>query len=44
MKNVVSASKTIVEDKDIDIKDLIVALPFYLINTKVFPFPVFDLC
>ena len=36
--------KTIVEDKASNIKDLVVALPSYLINTKVFPFPIFDLC
>ena len=34
--------KSIVEDKASNIKALIVALPFYLINTKVFPFPIFD--
>ena len=44
VKSVVSVSKTIVEDKAIDIKALGVALPTYLINTKVFPFPIFDLC
>ena len=36
--------KTIVEDKADNIKALVVALPSYLINTKVFPFPIFDLC
>ena len=35
--------KTIVEDKAGNIKDLVVALPSYLINTKVFPFPIFDM-
>ena len=32
------------EKKDADIKDLVVALPSYWINIKVFPFPIFDLC
>ena len=36
--------KTILEDKVVNIKDLVVALPSYFINTKVFPFPKFDLC
>ena len=44
MKSVLSVSKTIVEDKAIEIKALVVDLPSYLINTKVLPFPVFDLC
>ena len=36
--------KSIVEDKDGNIKALVVVLPSYFINTKVFPFPIFDLC
>ena len=36
--------KSIVEEKDGNIKALAVALPYYFINTKVFPFPIFDLC
>ena len=36
--------KNIVEDKAGNIKALVVALPSYLINTKVFPYPIFDLC
>ena len=36
--------KSIVEDKAVNIEALVVALPSYLINTKVFPFPIFDLC
>ena len=44
MKSVVTVSKTIVEDKAIDIKALVVALPSYLINIKVFPFTIIDLC
>ena len=36
--------KSIMEDKAGNIKALVVALPFYLINTKVFPFPIFYLC
>ena len=36
--------KSIVEDKVGNIKDLVVALPSYLINKKVFPFLIFDLC
>ena len=33
-----------VEDKDGDIKALVVALPSLFINTKVFPFPILNLC
>ena len=40
----VECCKTIVEDKAGNIKALVVALPSYLINTKVFPFPIFDFC
>ena len=40
----VECCKSIVEDKDGNIKALVVALPYYLINTKVFPFFIFDLC
>ena len=36
--------KTIVESKYVNINALVVALPSYFINTKVFPFPIFDLC
>ena len=36
--------KSIVEDKASNIKALVVALPSYFINTKVFQFPIFDLC
>ena len=36
--------KSIVEDKSTNIKALVEALPSYFINTKVFPFPIFDLC
>ena len=36
--------KSIVEDKAVNIEALVVALPSYLINTKVFPFPIFYLC
>ena len=36
--------KSIVEDKYSSIKALVVDLPSYFINTKVFPFPIFDLC
>ena len=39
-----SVSNIIVEDKAIDIKALVVAFSFHLINTKVFPFPIHDLC
>ena len=35
---------TIVEDKDGNIKALVVSLPSYLINTKKIHFPIFDLC
>ena len=31
-------------DKAIDIKALVVAFSFHLINTKVFSFPIFDVC
>ena len=34
----------IVEDKARNIKNSVVALPSYFINTKVFPFPIIDLC
>ena len=40
----VECCKSIVEDKDGNIKALVVVLPSYFINTKVFPFPIFDLC
>ena len=36
--------KSIVEDKAGNIKALVVALPSYLINIKVFPFPILNLC
>ena len=36
--------KSIVEDKAGNIKDLAVDLPSYFSNTKVFPFPILDLC
>ena len=36
--------KFIVEEKAGDIKDLVVALPSLFINTKVFPFPIVELC
>ena len=36
--------KSIVEDKHGSIKVLFVALPSLFINTKVFPFPILDLC
>ena len=36
--------KCIVEDKYDNIKDLVVALPSLFINTKVFPFPILNLC
>ena len=36
--------KSIIEDKDGNIKALVVTLPSYFINTEVFPFPIFDLC
>ena len=36
--------KSIVEDKAGNIKDLVVDLTSLLINTKVFPFPILDLC
>ena len=35
---------SIVEDKAGNIKALVVALPSVFINTKVFPFPILDLC
>ena len=38
VSSVVSVSKTIVEDKSIDIKDFVVALPSDLINTNCSPF------
>ena len=34
----------IMEDKAGNIKDLVVALPSLFINTKVFPFPILNLC
>ena len=40
----VECCKSIVEDKDGNIKYLDVASPSYFINTKVFSFPIFDLC
>ena len=36
--------ESIVEDKDRNIKALVVALPSLFINTKVFPFPILNLC
>ena len=36
--------KSIVEDKDGNIKAFIVSLPSLFINTKVFPFPILNLC
>ena len=36
--------KSIVEDKDGKIKALVVDLPSLFINTKVFPFPILNLC
>ena len=36
--------KSIMEDKDGNIKALVVALPSLFINTKVFPFPILNLC
>ena len=36
--------KSIVEYKDGNIKALAVALPSLFINTKVFPFPILNLC
>ena len=36
--------KSIVEDKASNIKALVVALPYLFINTKLFPFPILDLC
>ena len=36
--------KSIVEDKAVNIKALVVALPSLFINTKVFPFPILNLC
>ena len=36
--------KYIVEDKDGNIKALVVALPSLFINTKFFPFPILNLC
>ena len=36
--------KSIMEDKPSNIKPLVVSLPSYFINTKVFPFPILDLC
>ena len=35
---------SILEDKARNIKALVVTLPSYFINTKVFSFPIFDLC
>ena len=36
--------KSIVENKAGNIKALVVALPSLFINTKVFPFPILNLC
>ena len=36
--------KYIVEEKAGNIKALVVALPYLFINTKVFPFPILNLC
>ena len=36
--------KSIVEDKVGNTKALVVVLPSLFINTKVFPFPILDLC
>ena len=36
--------KSIVEEKAGNIKALVVALPSLFINTKVFPFPILNLC
>ena len=36
--------KSIVEDKARNIKDLVVDLLYLFINTKVFPFPLLNLC
>ena len=35
---------SIMEDRDGNIKDLVVDLPSLFINTKVFPFPILNLC
>ena len=36
--------KSIVEEKDGNIKALVVSLPSFFINKKVFPFPILNLC
>ena len=36
--------KDLVETNFIDIKALVVAFSFHFINTKMFPFPTYDLC
>ena len=40
----VECCKSIVEDKAINIKALVVPLPSLFINTNVFPFPILNLC
>ena len=36
--------KSIVEEKDENINSMVVSLPYLFINTKVFPFPILNLC
>ena len=35
---------SIVEEKDDNFKALVVGLPYLFINTKLFPFPILNLC